>query len=113
MCSISHNSLCVQSPITLFASNFPSSISFPFENTLWLVENTHLAEESNEGRQKLKLVMLLWNYFSVVFIDPRSLLSNWKPTIDKEIGEEDPLVGAELMNTISDLSNQRIWFLCN
>ncbi|KAL5098370.1 hypothetical protein RYX36_002697 [Vicia faba] len=69
-----------------------------------------LAEESNEGRQKLKLVMLLWNYFSVVFIDPRSLLSNWKPTIDKEIGEEDPLVGVGLMNMMSDPSNQRIWY---
>lgn len=59
--------------------------------------------------------MLLWSYFSVVFIDPGSVPPNWRPTIDEEIGEEDPLVGAEFMNAVSDPSNQRIRYCrkCN
>lgn len=63
----------------------------------------------------MQLVMLLWSYFSVVFIDPGSVPPNWRPTIDEEIGEEDPLVGTEFVNALSDPSNQRIRYCrkCN
>jgi hypothetical protein len=63
----------------------------------------------------MQLVMLLWSYFSVVFIDPGSVPPNWRPTIDEEIGEEDPLVGSEFSNVQSDPSNQRIRYCrkCN
>ncbi|AES87286.2 DHHC-type zinc finger protein [Medicago truncatula] len=61
------------------------------------------------------LVMLLWSYFSVVFIDPGSVPPNWRPTIDEERGEEDPLVGSEFSNVQCDPSNQRIRYCrkCN
>lgn len=59
--------------------------------------------------------MLLWSYFSVVFIDPGSVPPNWRPTIDEERGEADPLVGSEFGNVPSDPSNQRIRYCrkCN
>lgn len=63
----------------------------------------------------MQLVMLLWSYFSVVFIDPGSVPPNWRPTIDEERGEEDPLVGSEFSNVQCDPSNQRIRYCrkCN
>ncbi|GAB2291214.1 Probable protein S-acyltransferase 14 [Dionaea muscipula] len=41
------------------------------------------------------LVMLLWSYFSVVFTDPGGVPPNWRPMIDEERGETDPLNGPE------------------
>ncbi|KAM7508752.1 hypothetical protein LguiA_019205 [Lonicera macranthoides] len=41
------------------------------------------------------LVMLLWSYFSVVFTDPGSVPSNWRPVMDEERGDTDPLTGSE------------------
>lgn len=63
----------------------------------------------------MQLVMLLWSYFSVVFIDPGSVPPNWRPTIDEETGEADPLVGSEFSNVQCDPSNQRIRYCrkCN
>ncbi|KAH1163052.1 hypothetical protein GLYMA_01G142300v4 [Glycine max] len=60
------------------------------------------------------LVMLLWSYFSVVFTDPGSVPPNWKPMIDEERGEADPLVGTEFSNVLSD-PNQRVRYCrkCN
>ncbi|KAK9742821.1 hypothetical protein RND81_03G199500 [Saponaria officinalis] len=37
------------------------------------------------------LAMLLWSYFSVVVTDPGSVPPNWRPAIDEESGEADPL----------------------
>ncbi|KAK7260234.1 hypothetical protein RIF29_26111 [Crotalaria pallida] len=62
------------------------------------------------------LVMLLWSYFSVVFTDPGSVPPNWRPAIDEEGGEADPLVGSEFNNAVpSDPSGQRIRYCrkCN
>ncbi|KAH1155612.1 hypothetical protein AAZX31_18G201300 [Glycine max] len=53
------------------------------------------------------LVMLLWCYFAVVFTDPGTVPPNWKPAVDEERGEVDPLNGVELSNLQSDTSNQR------
>nr|KYP35404.1 putative S-acyltransferase At3g60800 family [Cajanus cajan] len=55
----------------------------------------------------MQLVILLWSYFSVVFTNPGSVPPNWRPTIDEERGEADPLVGTEFSNVQSDPS-QRI-----
>uniref|UniRef100_A0A7C8Z5C2 S-acyltransferase n=1 Tax=Opuntia streptacantha TaxID=393608 RepID=A0A7C8Z5C2_OPUST len=41
------------------------------------------------------LVMLLWSYFSVVFTDPGGVPPNWRPTIDEERGESQPLTVPE------------------
>ncbi|MBA0732749.1 hypothetical protein Gogos_016817 [Gossypium gossypioides] len=41
------------------------------------------------------LVMLLWSYFSVVLTDPGSIPANWRPALDEERGEADPLNGSE------------------
>jgi len=43
----------------------------------------------------LQLVMLLWSYFSVVFTDPGGVPPNWRPTIDEERGESQPLTVPE------------------
>ncbi|CAJ1814227.1 unnamed protein product [Sphenostylis stenocarpa] len=51
------------------------------------------------------LVMVLWSYFTVVFTDPGSVPPNWKPAVDEERGEVDPLNGVELSNMRSDSSN--------
>ncbi|XP_041001825.1 probable protein S-acyltransferase 14 [Juglans microcarpa x Juglans regia] len=61
------------------------------------------------------LVMLLWSYFSVVLTDPGSIPPNWKPVIDEERGEADPLNGSELSNLPADPVNHRIRFCrkCN
>ena len=63
----------------------------------------------------MQLVMLLWSYFSVVFTDPGSVPPNWRPAIDEERGEADPLVGSEFSNVQSDPSNQRVRYCrkCN
>lgn len=63
----------------------------------------------------MQLVMLLWSYFSVVFIDPGSVPPNWRPTIDEERGEADPLVVSEFSNMQCDPSNQRVRYCrkCN
>ncbi|KHN29455.1 Putative S-acyltransferase [Glycine soja] len=53
------------------------------------------------------LVMLLWCYFAVVFMDPGTVPPNWKPAADEERGEVDPLNGVELSNLQSDPANQR------
>ncbi|RDY00319.1 putative protein S-acyltransferase 14 [Mucuna pruriens] len=60
------------------------------------------------------LVMLLWSYFSVVFTDPGSVPPNWRPSMDEERGEADPLVGTEFSNVQPD-PNQRIRYCrkCN
>ncbi|KAG6747986.1 hypothetical protein POTOM_047878 [Populus tomentosa] len=61
------------------------------------------------------LVMLLWSYFSVVLTDPGSVPPNWRPAIDEERGEADPLNGSEFSGVQSDQSNQRIRYCrkCN
>ncbi|RZC73268.1 hypothetical protein C5167_048750 [Papaver somniferum] len=56
------------------------------------------------------LVMLLWSYFSVVLTDPGGVPSNWRPFIDEEIGDTDPLTGGSefgsgLPGNTSDLNN--------
>ncbi|KAK4269746.1 hypothetical protein QN277_022862 [Acacia crassicarpa] len=61
------------------------------------------------------LAMLLWSYFAVVFTDPGSVPPNWRPAIDEERGEADPLVGSESSHGQSDRSNQQIRYCrkCN
>ncbi|KAJ6955203.1 hypothetical protein NC652_006600 [Populus alba x Populus x berolinensis] len=61
------------------------------------------------------LVMLLWSYFSVVLTDPGSVPPNWRPAIDEERGEADPLNGSEFSGVQSDQLNQRIRYCrkCN
>ncbi|XP_030932594.1 probable protein S-acyltransferase 14 isoform X2 [Quercus lobata] len=56
------------------------------------------------------LAMLLWSYFSVVLTDPGSVPPNWRPPIDEERGEADPLNGSEFINLPTDPTNQRIRF---
>ncbi|KAL6495411.1 putative protein S-acyltransferase 14 [Orobanche gracilis] len=41
------------------------------------------------------LVMLLWSYFSVVFTDPGGVPLNWRPAVDEEKGDIDPLTATE------------------
>uniref|UniRef100_A0A1J3ESD0 S-acyltransferase n=1 Tax=Noccaea caerulescens TaxID=107243 RepID=A0A1J3ESD0_NOCCA len=63
----------------------------------------------------LLLGMLLWSYFSVVFTDPGVVPPNWRPAIDEERGESDPLNSLDFVGLQSDSSNQRIRFCrkCN
>lgn len=63
----------------------------------------------------MQLAMLLWSYFSVVLTDPGSVPPNWRPAIDEERGEADPLNGSEFINLPADPTNQRIRFCrkCN
>ncbi|KAH7668328.1 palmitoyltransferase protein [Dioscorea alata] len=49
------------------------------------------------------LVMLLWCYFSVVLTDPGSVPPNWRPNIDEELGENDPLTTSEFSGPILSL----------
>ncbi|KAL2234004.1 probable protein S-acyltransferase 14 [Sesamum indicum] len=58
------------------------------------------------------LVMLLWSYFSVVFTDPGGVPPNWRPAVDEERGDSDPLTGTEFQ---ADSENGRIRFCrkCN
>ncbi|XP_065858029.1 probable protein S-acyltransferase 14 [Euphorbia lathyris] len=48
------------------------------------------------------LVMLLWSYFSTVLTDPGGVGPNWRPSVDEERGEADPLMG--LQHSGGDLS---------
>ncbi|KAL4621563.1 hypothetical protein ACB092_06G238100 [Castanea dentata] len=41
------------------------------------------------------LVMLLWSYFSVVLTDPGGVPPNWRPVMDEEKGDMDPLVHSD------------------
>ncbi|XP_015896551.3 probable protein S-acyltransferase 14 isoform X2 [Ziziphus jujuba] len=70
------------------------------------------------------LVMLLWSYFAVVLTDPGGVPPNWKPAIDEERGDTDPLVGSEYnregfnlnqLTMLGDPANERIRFCrkCN
>ncbi|KAL3738797.1 hypothetical protein ACJRO7_020208 [Eucalyptus globulus] len=61
------------------------------------------------------LVMLLWSYFSVVLTDPGGIPPNWRPSIDEERGESDPLNGLDFSVLQSDPSHRRIRFCrkCN
>ncbi|KAL3814919.1 hypothetical protein ACJIZ3_016187 [Penstemon smallii] len=58
------------------------------------------------------LVMLLWSYFSVVFTDPGGVPCNWRPAVDEERGDTDPLTATEFP---ADPENSRIRFCrkCN
>lgn len=59
--------------------------------------------------------MLLWCYFSVVFTDPGSVPPNWRPELDEERGEADPLTASEFGASPADSGNPRIRFCrkCN
>ncbi|KAA8515930.1 hypothetical protein F0562_019109 [Nyssa sinensis] len=61
------------------------------------------------------LGMLLWSYFSVVFTDPGSVPPNWKPALDEERGDTDPLTGSEFGGLPADQANPRIRYCrkCN
>ncbi|KAK6935255.1 Palmitoyltransferase, DHHC domain, partial [Dillenia turbinata] len=63
------------------------------------------------------LVMLLWCYFSVVLTDPGHVPPNWRPSIDMERGEADPLVGSDVQYSTlpPDTRAQRVRFCrkCN
>ena len=52
--------------------------------------------------------MLLWSYFSVVLTDPGSVPPNWRPVMDEERGEGDPLTGSEFGVSPADASKQRV-----
>ncbi|KAG6688863.1 probable protein S-acyltransferase 14 isoform X1 [Carya illinoinensis] len=41
------------------------------------------------------LGMLLWSYFSVVLTNPGSVPPNWRPVMDEEKGDMDPLMSSE------------------
>lgn len=56
----------------------------------------------------LQLVMLLWSYFSVVLTDPGGVPPNWRPAVDEERGEADPLNGSEFNDLQPDPLNQRV-----
>ncbi|GJS21771.1 probable protein S-acyltransferase 14 [Tanacetum coccineum] len=59
------------------------------------------------------LVMLLWSYFSVVFTDPGGVPPNYRPLIDQERGDIDPLDASELGPLASsDPTNTRIRGRC-
>ncbi|MQM08764.1 hypothetical protein Taro_041620 [Colocasia esculenta] len=49
------------------------------------------------------LFMLLWSYFSVVLTDPGSVPPNWRPTVDEERADVDPLTGSEFGSQILNL----------
>ncbi|MBA0701875.1 hypothetical protein Golax_013813 [Gossypium laxum] len=59
--------------------------------------------------------MLLWSYFSVVLTDPGSVPPNWRPAMDEERGEADPLNGSDFNGSQPDPLNQRIRYCrkCN
>ncbi|XP_071718000.1 probable protein S-acyltransferase 14 [Rutidosis leptorrhynchoides] len=62
------------------------------------------------------LAMLLWSYFSVVFTDPGGVPPNYRPLVDQEIGDMDPLEASELgLLTTPDPTNTRIRYCrkCN
>lgn len=59
--------------------------------------------------------MLLWSYFSVVLTDPGSVPPNWRPAMDEEGGDTDPLTGPDFGGLPSDPSNPRVRYCrkCN
>ncbi|GAB4844362.1 Probable protein S-acyltransferase 14 [Ancistrocladus abbreviatus] len=61
------------------------------------------------------LVMLLWCYFSVVFTDPGRVPPSWKPVVDEERGEADPLTGSEFSGIPAEAGHPKIRFCrkCN
>ncbi|KAL4562797.1 hypothetical protein LXL04_026828 [Taraxacum kok-saghyz] len=62
------------------------------------------------------LVMLLWSYFSVVFTDPGGVPPNYRPLVDQERGDIDPLEASEFGPLNSpDPTNTRIRYCrkCN
>ncbi|KAK6141002.1 hypothetical protein DH2020_025252 [Rehmannia glutinosa] len=58
------------------------------------------------------LMMLLWSYFSVVFTDPGCVPPSWRPAVDEESGDTDPLTMTEFP---ADSENRRIRYCrkCN
>ncbi|KVH89178.1 Zinc finger, DHHC-type, palmitoyltransferase [Cynara cardunculus var. scolymus] len=64
------------------------------------------------------LVMLLWSYFSVVFTDPGGVPPNYRPLVDQERGDIDPLEATEFGPLATpDPTNARIrycrkWEVC-
>ncbi|KAK6142912.1 hypothetical protein DH2020_023260 [Rehmannia glutinosa] len=58
------------------------------------------------------LMMLLWSYFSVVFTDPGCVPPSWRPAVDEESGDTDPLTMSEFP---ADSENRRIRYCrkCN
>ncbi|PIN25768.1 putative DHHC-type Zn-finger protein [Handroanthus impetiginosus] len=58
------------------------------------------------------LVMLLWSYFSVVFTDPGCVPLGWRPAVDEEKGDTDPLTMTEFPD---DKENRKIRYCrkCN
>ncbi|KAL9256084.1 putative protein S-acyltransferase 14 [Drosera capensis] len=61
------------------------------------------------------LVMLLWSYFSVVFTDPGSVPPTWRPEIDEERGEADPLNAPEFSGATAEPLHPKVRFCrkCN
>ncbi|CAI9104647.1 OLC1v1003362C1 [Oldenlandia corymbosa var. corymbosa] len=61
------------------------------------------------------LVMLLWSYFAVVFTDPGTVPPNWRPELDEETGDADPLTAAEFGSAQADPANPRVRYCrkCN
>lgn len=61
------------------------------------------------------LVMLLWSYFSVVFTDPGCVPPNYRPAIDEERGDADPLTTSEFGALAADPANARVRYCrkCN
>lgn len=61
------------------------------------------------------LAMLLWSYFSVVFVGPGNVPPNWRPVIDEERGESDPLNVSEHSGVPIDSSHSKVRFCrkCN
>ncbi|OVA07666.1 zinc finger protein [Macleaya cordata] len=62
------------------------------------------------------LVMLLWSYFSVVLTDPGGVPPNWRPLMDEERGDTDPLTGSEFGGSgLDDSGNSRVRYCrkCN
>ncbi|KAK4746424.1 hypothetical protein SAY87_012736 [Trapa incisa] len=61
------------------------------------------------------LAMLLWSYFSVVLTDPGGVPVSWRPAIDEERGESDPLSSFDYGSLQSDPSNPRVRYCrkCN
>lgn len=71
----------------------------------------------------MQLVMLLWSYFTTVLTDPGGVPPNWRPSVDEERGDADPLIGLEhgsnfgpnQSSVFGDPANQRMRFCrkCN
>ncbi|KAF7137995.1 hypothetical protein RHSIM_Rhsim07G0027900 [Rhododendron simsii] len=61
------------------------------------------------------LVMLLWSYFAVVFTDAGSVPPNWRPVLDEESGDADPLTGSEFSGMPADITDPRVRYCrkCN